>query len=93
MINHKERLLCAATWYDNGEPYTGNMVTNIATGYVVLGIRHVHNIAEIFRREGDAYDKTKMTHGFITYKGRFLSRVEAQEFIGHKGTLTSEDLY
>ena len=101
-----EYVLCAAIHYDDGEINVRRSCKNYPeTGIVICGFRHSDIISILpinnrFRNDGKDY---KCIQGFITSKGRFVSREEAyliaknqnqllNDFEG-KAKLFSEDIY
>lgn len=98
----KERIICAAIWFDDGVKYDHQPV-NINTGFVIAGMRH-HNCFQtlaIFSKVSDInVAQFEKQQGFITTLNKFVSRERAAK-IAHKsgqtkydvGKLFSEDLY
>jgi hypothetical protein len=78
----KEFIICAANYYDNGEPGE-HLPVNIKQGFVVCGRRH-HNCIRIFAKivgfpytyEGKKIHLTEI-QGFLTNTNRFVDRKEA----------------
>ena len=100
----KERIICAAIWFDDGKKYE-HQPANIDTGFVVCGHRH-HNCfmtVSILRGEDcRASDYGKSVQGFLTSSNMFLSRKKAAALAfesgqykraGRSQILFSEDLY
>lgn len=97
----KERIICAAIWFDDGNKYDHQPV-NINTGFVITGMRH-HNCFQtlvIISEAIDKHTKFEKQQGFITTLNKFVSRERAAK-IAYKsgqtkydvGKLFSEDLY
>jgi len=101
----REKILCAAIWYDDGKQHTHTPL-NIKTGFVICGWRH-HNcigLAHDFGIKSYAQGNIKeVVQGFLTSKGRFLNRRESCQLAakarqvnicrGKDDILISEDLY
>ena len=103
--NHKERILCAAIWVDDGK-YYHYQPKNIDTGLVLCGLRHPC----IFQQIGGLVGERKQLgihereQGFLTNFNRFVGRKEAlvialeqnqvRDISDVRGSnLHSEDLY
>jgi hypothetical protein len=109
MNTRPEFIICAANWYDDGEPQTFSP-KNIKTGFVICGRRH-HNCISIFAKMmGFPYDERGLAlmrtevQGFLTSHDRFVDRLEALAIARTQGQiitgegnsklgLFSEDLY
>lgn len=101
MLDKKEYILCAATWFDDGKEYA-HQPKNIPTGLVFCGWRHGCIFPQIGgsvkeRQELGIYEKEQ---GFLTSKNRFVDREEAAKIAFERKqitknikTLYSEDLY
>lgn len=98
-LKFQERILCAATLYDDGKKHP-NQPINI-TGIVTCGYRHSNSILTMIFMYPDVDDKN-FVQGFLTSKNRFVDRHEAfliadvaNQIInkGKEQTLVSEDLY
>lgn len=94
----KPYILCAAIWYQEGEPliYSPH---NIKKGFVVTGRRH-NNIIEFVKEKLNRVTKQNTVQGFLTSDNRFVDRKEAAEVAWQAGQtrvrenrLFSEDLY
>lgn len=72
--NIKERIVCAANWYDDGKVYQ-HQPRNIKSGFVVEGLRHHSIIAVLGQVFG--YPSRGEEQGFTTTKNRFVTREEA----------------
>jgi len=108
MDNTKERILCAAIWYNDSKVYPHQPI-NTPTGIVVCGLRHCNCYAILAGLLGSFKGKLEVGRngqGFLTSSNRFVGRAEgfkiakANSQIYHhcfdndeEGTLTSEDLY
>jgi hypothetical protein len=101
---NKERILCAAIWYDDKKYYASQpqIVNGTGTGVVISGYRHDRIRDTLMGLFGDNYDKRLMTQGFLTSHNRFVNRGLAWDIFfetnpDHKfflnGELYSEDLY
>ena len=95
----KERILCAAIWFEDGEKNV-HQPKNITTGFVVCGRRH-HNCIAIVDVLGESVIGYKEhIQGFLTSEDRFVDRKEgakiayaAQQTKEFESPLFSEDLY
>lgn len=97
----KEKIICAAIWFDDGEKYDHQPV-NINSGFVIAGMRH-HNCFQtlaIISRDIGSHVKYEKAQGFITTLNKFVTReraakiaYEAGQTIMNLGKLFSEDLY
>lgn len=101
-----ERILCAATWYDDGESHTHQPTE---TGIVFCAHRHhviFPMLYDLLGPELHAENRKNnlYTQGFLTSRNRFVGREEAlfiaanaqQVTMGdtsHASLLFSEDLY
>lgn len=93
-----ERVLCAAIWVDDKRPHAGQPVP---AGYVVWGLRHDTILAHLVDCDiGTRRDRNGDRQGFVTSRGRFVDREEAariaiaaEQVLGPKDVLFSEDLY
>ena len=86
----KERILCAAIWFDDGKEYDHQPI-NIKTGYVICGHRH-HNCfmtAGILDPGISNYQKHEKEQGFVTNTNRFVSREEASEIALKSGQVST----
>ena len=78
----KEKIICAANYYNDGKEYPHNPI-NITIGFVVCGRRH-HNCIQTFTQivgfpyteQGHKINNTEV-QGFMTSKNRFVDRKEA----------------
>jgi len=102
----KERILCAAIWYDNHQEYRLNP-KNIDRGIVITGYRHSeciqtlclmfypnwknNRIDDILRIHCNNHQK----QGFLTNHNRFVDRTEAIQvnYTDRTRELYSEDIY
>ena len=104
MPQSSEHILCAAVWFDDGQPHPHQPT---ATGVVIGGWRH-HNCLGVGPALGiDLPDEQRSgkSQGFLTSTGRFVDRREAWNIAeaadqiierpgrGRRGYLFSEDLY
>jgi hypothetical protein len=95
-----EYLLCAAIHYTDGKIYP-HQPRNIESGIVVCGWRHHNCFVPLYSFLGDGYDVSlTRNQGFLTSKGRYVTREEGVEIALKSGqikleqkTLFSEDLY
>ncbi len=97
----QERILCAATWFDDGKKYPAQPL-NILTGIVLCGFRHSSifpQIGGLFRERKEA-GMIKEDQGFLTSKNRYVDRFEGGQIAFAAGQikemnsrLYSEDLY
>ncbi len=78
----KERILCAANYYNDGKVYTFKP-KNVIKGFVVCGRRHhncIHTFAQIvgfpYSPEAMVIHNTEI-QGFLTNTDRFVDRKEA----------------
>lgn len=98
----KERILCAAIWYNDDEVHPNQEIYGIETGFVIGGHRH-HNIIGVMPTNSKILGKDKSyrtVQGFITSTGRFVDRMKAAQVAYECGQikqettrLFSEDLY
>ncbi len=78
----KEYILCAANYYDDGKHHV-HQPKNIATGFVVCGLRHCNCINIFALMVGFPYDKNghelraTEVQGFLTNTDKFVGRKEA----------------
>lgn len=97
----KEKIICAAIWFDDGEKYDHQPV-NINSGFVIAGMRH-HNCFQtlaILSKDIGSHVKYEKVQGFITTLNKFVTReraakiaYEAGQIKMNVGKLFSEDLY
>jgi len=94
----KEKILCAAIWYDDGKEYF-HQPQNIKTGYVICGVRH-NNCISLHSSLTGLKTNASNVQGFVTDKNRFVDRNEgadiafkAAQIDKHRNLLYSEDLY
>lgn len=99
-----EKVLCSAIWYNDHQEHPQQAIYGITEGFVLCGYRHCNIIAILptnpFASSGIVID-CNYTQGFITTKGRFVTREEAYKIVTStgqatpmlEGTLYSEDLY
>ena len=74
----KEKILCAAVWYNDGGNGYIHQPFNIKSGYVVCGRRH-HNCITIHSMLKGLAKKPNdflITQGFLTNNDRFVDRKE-----------------
>ena len=100
----KEKILCAAIHYDDGNPYRRLMPINIEVGMVVCGHRHGHCIQQLAEwfypdwQTNKEQDQIRIkvlrgsTQGFLTNKNRFLNREEAMLIAIEADQLICDDL-
>jgi hypothetical protein len=102
----KEIIICAANWYDNGEPNHAHSVINRKTGFVLAGWRHCAINQLLFHLGMNRLTFKEVQQGFITNTNKFANRKQAA-YIAYKagqiteekwkslpcGQLTSEDIY
>jgi hypothetical protein len=97
----KEYILCAAIHYDDGKEYV-HQPRNIISGIVACGWRHHNCFTILFELEksDDKFTKANVTQGFLTSKGKFVTRKEgakiafkAEQIKKKQNTMFSEDLY
>lgn len=100
----KERIICAAVWFQDGIDTYIHQPKNITSGYVVAGRRH-HNCftthAMLKGLRSTTSKPISSEQGFITTEDRFVDRKEAYRIAHEAGQvngqldkeLYSEDLY
>ena len=81
MADKRERILCAANYYNDGKEHTFKP-KNIREGFVICGHRH-HNCINIFAQMvGFPYSEdahrlhNTEVQGFLTSTNRFVDRIE-----------------
>ena len=98
----KEKIICSAIHYDDGNYYMGQDVYKISSGFVIGGFRHQNIISVVAtnnyyehpemhliqKKNGVKY---KTIQGFITSLGRFVDREEGAE-VAFKAKQTSKKL-
>lgn len=101
MKTNKEYILCAAIHYDDGKEYV-HQPFNIDKGIVACGWRHHNCFTILFELEksDDKFTKANVIQGFLTSRGRFVTRKEGAKIAFSAGqiktkqnTMFSEDLY
>jgi len=97
----RERIICAAIWFDDGKKYDHQPV-NINSGFVIAGMRHHNcfNTVIILSESIDKHTHYEKSQGFITTHNKFVTRERAAKIAYkagqtklHVGKLFSEDLY
>ena len=97
----KERILCAAIWYKDGNKHL-HQPKNIEEGYVMCGRRHNNIITLYYDLTGKMTRRETSIQGFITSSDRFVDRLEGNSIAIAAGQtkynkegeeLISEDLY
>lgn len=97
----EEYILCAASYYNDGNMYV-HQPRNITIGCVICGWRHHNCIAtNSLISLGDSKAPKSGIQGFLTSKGRFVTRSEAEPIAYKAGqidrsgsdSLISEELY
>lgn len=101
-INKEEHILCAAVWYDDNVKRELQPL-NIKSGIVVCGWRHGNCISilhSMFPNREYVKHVSREKQGFLTSKGRYVTRKEAGEIAfkakqieKENNCLFSEDLY
>ena len=97
----RERILCAAIWFDDGKEYL-HQPSNVHRGHVLCGHRHCSVLGQTGELASERRERgvREERQGFLTSANRFVDRCEAAAIalaagqIKHRvNTLTSEDLY
>jgi len=99
-MDNKPRILCAASWYDDGHKRPCQP-KNIESGIVFAGYRHdmcLTNLLECY----PLVNKHSVVNGFLTTDNMFVTRKEAAVIAVESGQISqnpdrllliSEDLY
>lgn len=98
----KEKIVCAAIWYKNGN-FRQTSPKNIDEGIVVFGLRHNHCFELLSALYPNKEYISRCEQGFLTTDNRFVDREEASKIAIESGQiekckytdnyLYSEDLY
>jgi len=101
MSDDKERIICAANWYQDGKEYA-HQPCNVDSGYVFCGRMHHNIIALHFALTGNVTGNS-CDSGFLTSHDRWVDRVEGLAIAkerdqiikkhGNPNELYSEDIY
>ncbi len=101
-LSESENILCAAIYINDNIVYD-NQPTNIKTGFVVCGYRHV--CCKEILKHLQIHENTKRAEGFLTNHFRYVNRTEAFQIakksmqiisnvlFDNFASLVSEDLY
>lgn len=93
---NKERILCAAIWFNDGKKHEHQPI-NIKIGLVVCGRRHCNCFLTLdlifpdMKKDELAAHRTEQ--GFLTTGNRFVDRKEAFKIAATQGQLLMPELY
>lgn len=90
-IDKPEHILCSAIWYDDGIA-RDHMPVNVDHGIVACGLRHANCYAVLIAMFPDRRYMSRCKQGFLTSKGRFVTRAEAWDVALAAGQVEPEDM-